>query len=240
MSKSTKRASRFHNEHLQNLDHDFLMSFLEVDPEVKAAILSTDPSPYGGQYQPIARERARVLREVETVEDDDIAALTGLYAQIDSWSAEPASIRRPEQTAPVVEVIPVGSKTVRAVPINLVTHTPPAPVSRVNNVKQLPSPRRRRSRKPKMDLAVIAARAQEGYDTWLATRSKYALQWDYMNFELSPPPPPPRTVREARRIETRTMIKYYRINASKSHAREDKKQARMLISQARKSGLQSA
>lgn len=355
MSKSTKQASPYKPGQVQSLDHDFLVSFLEVDPEVKAAILGLEPSFDLQLDVAIPQERVEVLRSVEAAEDDDIVALTSLYAEIDSWSrqdapqeAAPRRTRTPSKRSanvtavelpvePVAEVVlkdpapknsthkvsapkarkaparagaapkpgPVATKqrvaTAEVRTLKVVTAPkggvnkveivrPPEPKHQVKVVQQpeiivieptpahdqpvriperqpvihtpqrvasfetlaaqydvihqetlsLPAPRKREGRKPTKDLAFIAAQAQEGYNTWLATRSKYALQWDYMNFNMPPPPPPPRTLREARRIETRTMIKYYRVNASKSHAREDKRAARHMIVHARRGALQGA
>lgn len=346
MSRSTKQASPYKKGQIEDLDHDFLVSFLEVDAEVKAAILGLDPSPSFQLEVPLPDERVQVLRSVESAEDDDILALTGLYAEIDSWSTrEVAPAPRPARrrsrtpsnrsvnvtaveiaakpvvrsagktavvkpstskprtapastrvsvvkpTAPVkqrvaaaavrtVEVIRAPEPVVRLhevekkavvileatsnktapaagpeepatlAPVLPAPHTPARAVSFETLAAQydvvhretlsLPAPKKREARRPTKDLAFMAAQAQEGYNSWLATRSRYALQWDYMNFNLGPPPPGPRTLREARRIETRNMIKYYSINAHDSHARQDKKSARRILAQARRGGLQSA
>lgn len=358
MSRSTKQASPYKKGQIEDLDHDFLVSFLEVDDEVKAAILGQDPSP-GFQFEvPLPDERVQVLRSVESAEDDDILALTGLYAEIDSWSprdvapaagparrrsrtpsnrsanvtaveiAAPKSAAAPKTAAapksaaavkgaaavkpstskprtapastrvsvvkptapvkqraaaaavrtvevirapePVVQLNEVEKKAVvildatrnrtapaagpdepaTLAPVLPLAHTPERALSFETLAAQydvvhretlsLPAPKKREARRPTKDLAFMAAQAQEGYNSWLATRSRYALQWDYMNFNLGPPPPGPRTMREARRIETRNMIKYYSINAHNSHARQDKKLARRILAQARRGGLQSA
>lgn len=63
------------------------------------------------------------------------------------------------------------------------------------------------------------------------------LQWDYMNFEMPPVSTVVLSPRQAKRQEWRTMLKYYRIHPYKSHYRQDQKEARRMISQAKRAKL---
>lgn len=255
MSRSTKQAGPHGHGQPADLDHDFLFSFLELDPETMAALMSLEPAPQPARAD-VPERPVDLLRSVEAVADDDVVALTGLYAQIESWSppaAPPGKSRgrrrisrtRRQKSAKVSVIEPSPGPEVPSVALVDIRASGAAAVETagvpaLQAAPRAPLPRSRRARKGALELARRAAQAQEGYNTWLATRQKYALQWDYMNFDFSPPPPGPRTIREARRLERRTMMKYYRIDARKAHAREDKREARMLLARARRSGLQSA
>ena len=63
------------------------------------------------------------------------------------------------------------------------------------------------------------------------------LQWDYMNFTMPPVSNIVMTPRQKKRQEWRTMLKYYRIHPYKSHYRQDQKEARRMISQAKRAKL---
>jgi hypothetical protein len=66
------------------------------------------------------------------------------------------------------------------------------------------------------------------------------LQWDYMNFQMPPVSDEVLTPRQAKRKEWRTMLKYYRIHPYKSHYRQDQREARRMISQAKRAKLNLA
>lgn len=66
------------------------------------------------------------------------------------------------------------------------------------------------------------------------------LQWDYMNFQMPPVSDVVLTPRQAKRKEWRTMLKYYRIHPYKSHYRQDQREARRMISQAKRAKLNLA
>ena len=63
------------------------------------------------------------------------------------------------------------------------------------------------------------------------------LQWDYMNFTMPPVSNIVLTPRQKKRQEWRTMLKYYRIHPYKSHYRQDQKEARRMITQAKRAKL---
>ncbi|MGQ0680675.1 MAG: hypothetical protein ACT4OM_13665 [Actinomycetota bacterium] len=360
MSKVAKQPT----PHDNGLDHDFLVSFLEIDPDAKAAILGLAPPTgiFAGRSDgAICDEQVELLRTVEQASDEDIVALTGLYAQIDSWSeppppatrhvrrrdrrdrrtasrnpavalvghdeqvfrkaatrrrsavpplslvtaanpgsvpivrvdpevdslrtmdaavhlpepaqtagvsyaAPPEPVRAPQAVVQPVEVLPAGSVMPQFVQIEPQVFPPDGPpaeappallrYSRAAEVSPFaasstsapsalalpgqPAPRLKGRTRRQAELVAMAARAEAGYATWLAVRGRYAMQWDYMNFDFAPPPPPPRTIREARRQELKTMVKYYRINTYKAHAREDRRQTKQILARARRTGLQSA
>jgi hypothetical protein len=66
------------------------------------------------------------------------------------------------------------------------------------------------------------------------------LQWDYMNFQMPPLSDEVLTPRQAKRKEWRTMLKYYRFHPYKSHYRQDQKETRRMISQAKRAKLNLA
>ena len=65
-------------------------------------------------------------------------------------------------------------------------------------------------------------------------------QWSYMNFTLPPDPKANMTPKQIKRQEWRDMIKYFRISPYKSHYREDQKNTKRLLGQARRARLDVA